>query len=72
MVVGVDNKNEVHGLGKIGALCARQYGNQHAQIFMMRALTKVTEHFRFDIDGKQLSFGYQPGDPDAEISGAGT
>jgi len=39
---------------------------------MVRALTEVTEHSRFDINRKQLSFGYEPGDPGAEISGART
>ena len=52
MVVRVDNKNDVHLLGKIGALGACQYRNQYVQIFMVRTLTKVTEHFRFDINGK--------------------
>ena len=52
MVVCVNNKNEVHWLGKIGALGACQYRNQYAEIFMVRTLTKVTEHFWFDINGK--------------------
>src|ERR1017187_10258060 len=42
VVVRVDNKNEVHWLGKIGALGARQYRNQHAQIIMVRALTMLS------------------------------
>ena len=72
VVIGIDDQNDIDRLGKIGRFGARQDRNESRKVLAVRALLKVAQHVRLDVNSKQLPFRYALGDLRAEISGAGS
>ena len=72
VVIGIDEKNDINRLGKIGRFGARKDRDEHVKVLAVLTLLKVAHHVRFNVNSKQLPFRYAFSDLRAEISGAST
>lgn len=71
VVIGIHDQNEIDWLGEIGRFGTRQDRDEHVKVLAVRALLKVAQHVRLNVNSKQLPFRYAFSDLRAEITGSG-